>query len=26
LADKINIAALGNQVKQLHIHVIGRYL
>jgi len=24
-ADKINIAALGNQVAQLHIHVIGRY-
>jgi diadenosine tetraphosphate (Ap4A) HIT family hydrolase len=23
--DKLNIAALGNQVKQLHIHVIGRY-
>lgn len=23
--DKINIAALGNQVKQLHIHIIGRY-
>lgn len=24
-ADKINIANLGNIVKQLHIHVIGRY-
>jgi diadenosine tetraphosphate (Ap4A) HIT family hydrolase len=23
--DKLNVAALGNQVKQLHIHVIGRY-
>lgn len=23
-ADKINIAAIGNQVPQLHIHVIGR--
>lgn len=23
--DKLNIAALGNQVKQLHIHLIGRY-
>ncbi|MEQ8697067.1 MAG: HIT family protein [Bauldia litoralis] len=23
-ADKINVAALGNQVPQLHIHVIGR--
>jgi len=22
--DKMNVAALGNQVKQLHIHVIGR--
>lgn len=25
IADKVNIAALGNQVKQLHIHVIMRY-
>lgn len=24
-ADKINIAALGNVVKQLHIHVVARY-
>lgn len=24
-ADKINIAALGNRVSQLHIHVIARY-
>ena len=24
-AEKINVAALGNQVPQLHIHVIGRY-
>jgi diadenosine tetraphosphate (Ap4A) HIT family hydrolase len=24
-AEKINIAALGNAVKQLHIHVIGRF-
>jgi len=24
-ADKINIAALGNQISQLHIHVIARY-
>ncbi|MBG72921.1 MAG: hypothetical protein CMQ50_08520 [Gammaproteobacteria bacterium] len=23
-ADKINVAALGNMVPQLHIHVIGR--
>ena len=23
--DKVNVAALGNQVPQLHIHVIGRY-
>lgn len=23
--DKLNIATLGNQVSQLHIHVIGRY-
>lgn len=23
--DKLNVAALGNQVKQLHIHVIARY-
>ena len=23
-ADKVNVAALGNQVPQLHIHVIGR--
>lgn len=23
--DKLNIAALGNQVKQLHVHLIGRY-
>jgi len=23
--DKLNIAALGNQVRQLHIHVIARY-
>lgn len=23
--DKLNIAALGNQVPQLHIHLIGRY-
>ena len=23
--DKLNVAALGNQVPQLHIHVIGRY-
>lgn len=25
-AEKINVAALGNQVPQLHVHVIGRYL
>jgi diadenosine tetraphosphate (Ap4A) HIT family hydrolase len=25
LPEKINVAALGNQVKQLHIHIIGRY-
>ena len=25
-AQKINVAALGNQVPQLHVHVIGRYL
>ncbi len=24
--DKINVAALGNQVSQLHIHVIARYV
>ena len=24
-ADKINVAALGNQVPQLHVHVIARY-
>jgi diadenosine tetraphosphate (Ap4A) HIT family hydrolase len=24
--DKLNIAALGNQVKQLHIHVIARFI
>lgn len=24
-AEKINVAALGNQVAQLHVHVIGRY-
>jgi diadenosine tetraphosphate (Ap4A) HIT family hydrolase len=24
--DKLNIAALGNQVKQLHIHVIARFV
>jgi diadenosine tetraphosphate (Ap4A) HIT family hydrolase len=24
-ADKINIAALGNQVSQLHIHIIARF-
>ena len=24
-ADKINVAALGNVVKQLHIHVLGRF-
>jgi diadenosine tetraphosphate (Ap4A) HIT family hydrolase len=24
--DKINIAALGNQVKQLHVHVIARFV
>ena len=24
-ADKLNVAALGNQVPQLHIHVIGRF-
>lgn len=23
--EKINIAALGNQVSQLHVHIIGRY-
>ncbi len=23
--DKLNIAALGNQVRQLHVHIIGRY-
>ncbi len=23
--DKLNVAALGNQVPQLHVHVIGRY-
>ena len=23
--DKLNIAALGNQVRQLHVHVIGRF-
>lgn len=23
--DKLNVAALGNQVKQLHVHVIGRF-
>ena len=23
--DKLNIATLGNQVRQLHVHVIGRY-
>ena len=25
-ADKINVAALGNQVPQLHVHVIARYV
>jgi diadenosine tetraphosphate (Ap4A) HIT family hydrolase len=25
-ADKMNVAALGNQVPQLHIHVIARYM
>ena len=25
-ADKINVAALGNQVPQLHVHVIGRLI
>ncbi|MBO6553390.1 MAG: HIT domain-containing protein [Roseitalea sp.] len=25
-ADKINVAALGNQVRQLHMHVIARHL
>ena len=25
-AEKINVAALGNQVPQLHIHVIARYM
>ena len=24
-ADKLNVAAIGNIVKQMHIHVIGRY-
>ncbi len=24
-ADKMNVAALGNQVPQLHIHIIARY-
>lgn len=24
-ADKINVAAIGNQVSQLHIHIIARY-
>ncbi len=24
--DKINVAALGNQVTQLHVHIIARYL
>lgn len=24
--DKLNIAALGNQVKQLHVHVIARFI
>jgi len=24
-ADKINVAALGNQVRQLHVHVIARF-
>ena len=24
--DKVNVAVLGNQVPQLHIHVIGRYI
>lgn len=23
--DKLNVAALGNQVEQLHVHVLGRY-
>jgi diadenosine tetraphosphate (Ap4A) HIT family hydrolase len=23
--DKLNVAALGNQVRQLHVHVIGRF-
>ena len=25
-ADKLNIATLGNVVKQMHIHVVGRYV
>ena len=25
-ADKINVAALGNQVRQLHVHVIARFV
>ncbi len=25
-ADKMNVAALGNQVPQLHVHVIARYV
>ena len=25
-ADKVNVAALGNQVPQLHVHVIGRLI
>lgn len=25
-AEKINVAALGNQVPQLHVHVIGRFV
>ena len=24
--DKLNVAALGNQVRQLHVHVIGRFI
>ena len=24
-ADKINVAALGNQVRQLHVHIIARF-
>ena len=25
MPDKLNVAALGNQVSQLHVHIIGRY-